>query len=186
VAALFPATGGVDRGAVGMHSAKPSEGGPVAGAEAEPKDRRPGGQLAKDGGLPAHWTPGKKELRHQLRHADLRAVAEVRKLLREQLQGWGVPGLADTAELLASELVTNALVHTDRGAVLTATLTGATSHRLRIEVYDYAAHHPKARVAGDHAPNGRGLQIVRTLADAWGVRTQPLGKTVWFELAQTA
>lgn len=167
---------------MGMHSATTSEGGPVAGAETEPKDRRPGAELAKGGGLPAQRTTTKRELRHQLRQADLRAVAEVRRLLREQLCRWGVPGLIDTAELLVSEVVTNALVHTDRGAELTATLTGASAHRLRVEVYDFAAHHPKARVAADHAPNGRGLQIVRALADAWGVRSQPLGKTVWFEL----
>ncbi len=155
----------------------------MAGAEAEPMDRRPGAQLARGGGLPPQRMPAKRELRHHLRHADLRAVAEVRGLLREHLCGWGVPYLIDTTELLASELVTNALVHTDRGAVLTAILTSGPAHRLRVEVFDFAAQGPKARAANDHSSNGRGLLIVQALADAWGVRTQPVGKTVWFELA---
>lgn len=168
---------------MGMHSAMSSEGGLVAGAEAEPMDRRPGAQRAMSADLPSQRATVKRELRQHLRQGNLHAVAEVRGLLREQLRRWGVAGLVDTAELLVSELVTNALVHTDRGAVLTATLSGERSPRLRVEVYDFAAHRPKARVAGDHAANGRGLMIVQLLADAWGVRSQPVGKTVWFELA---
>ena len=123
------------------------------------------------------------ELLHHLCHADLRAVAEARGLLREHLDRWGLKKLSDTAELLMSELVTNALVHTEHGAVLTARLTPHPARRLRVEVHDFAAHHPRARVADDQSCNGRGLLIVRALADAWGVSTQQAGKTVWFELS---
>lgn len=158
----------------------------MAGAEAEPMDRRPGAQPARGGGVSFPPAPGKRVLRHRLRHGDLRAVAGVRALLRERLYRWGLPALIDTVELLASEVVTNALVHTVRGATLTVTLTDGPSARLRIEVYDFAAHCPKARAASDHASNGRGLLIVQSLSDAWGVRTQPLGKTVWFELTAEA
>ncbi|MEU1626002.1 ATP-binding protein [Streptomyces sp. NPDC020096] len=121
-------------------------------------------------------------MRRKLRRADLPAVGEVRALLRDHLRRWEVPGLVDTAELLTSELVTNALVHTDQGAVFTATLTGGPEHRLRVEVRDFTAHRPVARQATDHASSGRGLLLVKELADAWGVRVQRLGKTVWFEL----
>lgn len=126
-----------------------------------------------------------RELRHRLRHSDLPEVAEVRRLLREHLQTWGAPGLADTAELLTSELVTNALVHTDRGAELTATLTGGPVRRLRVEVYDFVTRHPKMRKASDHAASGRGLLLVQALADTWGVRPHGVGKIVWFELVAT-
>ncbi|MEV4443855.1 ATP-binding protein, partial [Streptomyces sp. NPDC049577] len=54
-------------------------------------------------------------------------MSEVRAALRELLAPWGAPGRADTAELLVSELVTNALVHTDGGAVVTARLTGPSA-----------------------------------------------------------
>ena len=80
-------------------------------------------QPAETGGQGGDASVEGRQLRRLLQHADLPAVAEVRQVLREALRGWGVPGLADTAELLTSELVTNALQHTDRGAVLTATLS---------------------------------------------------------------
>jgi anti-sigma regulatory factor (Ser/Thr protein kinase) len=102
------------------------------------------------------------------------------------LRQWGVPALVDTAELLASELVTNALQHTRGGAVLTATLTPGPGHRLRIEVQDSLAGRPRPRpadMAGDHGTSGRGLLLVQALADTWGVRARAGGKVVWFELA---
>lgn len=152
----------------------------MAGADTEPMDRGPGDVLARDVAAP------ERELRHELRHADLPAVAEVRRLLRDRLSQWKVPDLIDTAELLASEVVTNALVHTDRGAELTARLTEGGCQRLRVEVRDYVARRPKVRRATDHAAHGRGLLLVQALADRWGVRAQEVGKVVWFELTQKA
>lgn len=74
------------------------------------------------------------QLRRRLGRADLRAVPEARRALRELLRHWGGPGQSEVAELLASELVTNALVHTDEGAVLTATVG---PRALRVEVRDF-------------------------------------------------
>ncbi|MGI5340706.1 ATP-binding protein [Streptomyces sp. CA-181903] len=143
---------------------------------------------------------------------DLAAVAGVRAGLRRFLVHWGAPGRAETAELLTSELVTNALVHTDGGAVVTAVLGGGASAvvrgLLRVEVRDTLPRRPvlrasesgppvreggsrtdEGRCAGDEdrcagaATSGRGLLLVQALADDWGVRTHGTGKTVWFELA---
>ena len=130
----------------------------------------------------AGWTPVCRELRHHLCQPDLRGVAQARRLLRDRLARWGMAALSDTAELLVSELVTNALVHTERGALLTARLSQGPDCRLRVEVYDFGAHRPRARAADDRATGGRGLLIVGALADSWGIATQPVGKTVWFEL----
>jgi anti-sigma regulatory factor (Ser/Thr protein kinase) len=127
----------------------------------------------------------RKELRYRLRCADLSAVAEVRRLLRDHLHFWSASGLADAAELLTSELVTNALVHTDHGAEFTATLTGGPVCRLRVEVYDFAISRPKMRKASEQADSGRGILLVQALADTWGVRQHGVGKVVWFELAAT-
>src|SRR2546430_1258907 len=66
--------------------------------------------------------PQSSQLRRRLGRGDLKAVPEARRALRELLRQWGRPGRADVAELLTSELVTNALVHTDHDAVLTATV----------------------------------------------------------------
>jgi anti-sigma regulatory factor (Ser/Thr protein kinase) len=113
--------------------------------------------------------------------ADLPAVGEVRRALRDLLGSWGKSARADNAELLTSELVTNALVHTDQEAVVTATLTPA--RRLRVEIRDFAARHPRlCEPIADDGTHGRGLMLVQSLADAWGVRSHGVGKVVWFEL----
>ncbi|WP_236061209.1 ATP-binding protein [Actinacidiphila acididurans] len=126
-------------------------------------------------------------MRHAVRRADLPAVAETRRLLRDHLRLWGVPAMVDTAELLTSELVTNALQHTTGGAVLVATLSPGPGPRLRVEVQDSVARRPRARVVAlpeDHqGTSGRGLFLVETLADAWGVTAWDSGKVVWFELS---
>ncbi|MER5782143.1 ATP-binding protein [Streptomyces mobaraensis] len=138
---------------------------------------------------------------------DLAAVAGVRAGLRRFLVHWGAPGRAEIAELLTSELVTNALVHTDGGAVVTAVLGGGPSAvvkgLLRVEVRDTLPRRPVLRAPDAGPPDresgsgmcddrwtgestatsGRGLLLVQALADAWGVRTHGTGKAVWFELA---
>ncbi|MFI8519399.1 ATP-binding protein [Streptomyces sp. NPDC085481] len=112
--------------------------------------------------------------------AELTAVPEVRHALRTMLGTWGAPGATDVAELLTTELVTNALIHTDHGAVVTATVAPA---QLRVEVRDFvsglaATHVPHA----DDGTHGRGLVLVQALADSWGVENHGVGKVVWFEL----
>lgn len=126
-------------------------------------------------------------LRYAVGRADLRAVAESRRRLRDHLRQWGVPALADTAELLTTEIVTNALQHTGGGAVLTATLSTGPARRLRVEVHDSLGRRPPggARPADD-ATSGRGLLLVEALADTWGVQARGAGKVVWFEIAAAA
>lgn len=124
--------------------------------------------------------PGAGQLRRRLGRADLRAVPESRKALRELLRQWGRPGRSEIAELLTSELVTNALIHTDDDAVLTATVSPRGLH---VEVRDFVARRPKPRMSQtDDSTHGRGLLLVQSLADSWGVRAHGVGKSVWFDL----
>ncbi|MCG7206434.1 MULTISPECIES: ATP-binding protein [Streptomyces] len=120
------------------------------------------------------------QLRRRLGCSDLRAVPEARRELRELLRHWGRPGRSEIAELLTSELVTNALVHTDREAVLTAVVE---PDQLRVEVRDFVTRRPRlcAPDTGD-GTHGRGMVLVDSLADAWGVQAHDVGKSVWFEL----
>ncbi|MFF1376320.1 ATP-binding protein [Streptomyces sp. NPDC058308] len=148
-------------------------GGPggIGASSPREQDERTGG--APDG-------PDSGQLTRRLGRADLRAVSEVRRALRELLRHWGKPGRSETAELLTSELVTNALVHTDHEAYVTATLG---PRGLRVEVRDFVGVRPEPRVPNaDDGTNGRGLILVQSLADAWGVRAHGVGKVVWFEL----
>nr|WP_237545883.1 ATP-binding protein [Streptomyces sp. SID1046] len=112
----------------------------------------------------------------------MKAVGEVRRALRELMRHRCRTDAAEVAELLITELVTNALVHTDRGAEVHASLAAT---RLRVEVRDYAARRPRPYVpTADDGTHGRGLVLVQELADDWGVDALALGsgKVVWFEL----
>lgn len=123
------------------------------------------------------------QLRRRLGHADLSAVGDVRRDLREFLRYRSPAEAAEVAELLLSEIVTNALIHTRHGAVVTVT---AGPEKVRVEVRDFMSDAPRPYVPNaDDGTHGRGLVLVRSLADAWGVTAQALGKVVWFELSGT-
>lgn len=110
------------------------------------------------------------------------AVREARALVRRQLEGWGLADrddLTDTAELLVSELATNALLHS-AGSRIRLTLTAAHGV-LRCEVSDVGHRVPRAPAAGG-ATNGRGMFLVNALALHWGRYQDGPGRTVWFEL----
>ncbi|MEU9303357.1 ATP-binding protein [Streptomyces sp. NPDC048269] len=122
------------------------------------------------------------EITRSVPRADLKAVGEIRRALRELMRHRCRTDSAEVAELLVTELVTNALVHTEQGAEVSASLA---STRLRVEVRDYASRRPLQYVpAADDGTHGRGLMLVQALADAWGVEAvEPgRGKVVWFEL----
>ncbi|MET9295223.1 SpoIIE family protein phosphatase [Streptomyces sp. NPDC003077] len=107
-----------------------------------------------------------------------RSVARARELARDQLAEWDLDVLADTTELLVSELVTNALRH-GRGEIRLRLLLDRT---LVCEVWDADLAQPRRRRARDTDEGGRGLQLVGLLSAGWGTRRTPRGKTVWFEL----
>ncbi|QGV82503.1 ATP-binding protein [Streptomyces ficellus] len=144
--------------------------------------RQGGAGPVTDGRVPGVERHGRLvQWRRHVGNADLAAVPEVRRALRELLRHWGEPGASDVAELLASELVTNALIHTEHGAVVSTTMTPST---LRVEVRDFATSLPTPFCpTDDDGTHGRGLVLVQALADAWGVLTHGVGKVVWFELS---
>ena len=87
----------------------------------------------------------------------------------------------DLAELLVSELVTNAILH----ARTTITLAVATTRQgVRVAVGDGSSRGPRQRSFSDQATTGRGLTLVESLATAWGSESAGSGKTVWFELTE--
>jgi anti-sigma regulatory factor (Ser/Thr protein kinase) len=112
--------------------------------------------------------------------ADPRAVRAARGLVRDACELWGLPRACDDAELLVSEIVTNAVVHA-RGDALVVVVRPARAG-LRVEVHDGDPHALQRRRPAPDALGGRGLQLVGELADAWGVERRQRGKAVWFEL----
>ncbi|MGW4975157.1 SpoIIE family protein phosphatase [Streptomyces mirabilis] len=107
-----------------------------------------------------------------------RSVGRAREYARTQLTAWGLEPLVDTAELLVSELVTNALRYGE-GEIRLRLLLDRT---LVCEVWDAGLVQPRRRRARDTDEGGRGLQLVGLLSASWGSRRTPRGKTVWFEL----
>lgn len=90
------------------------------------------------------------------------------------------PDLQAVAQLLASELVTNALQHGE-GTIAMAMSVDPTG--LRVEVSDQSPHPPRVRHPPPDWTGGRGLLLVEQLAGAWGITTHPGdGKGVWFTL----
>ena len=110
---------------------------------------------------------------------DAHAPASARHRLRALLAAWDLQCLVEDAEIVASELVTNAVRHGDFPAELRVQWQGPT---LRVAVADSNDHAPAPRVIGADDPSGRGLQIVDALARDWGVEPAGGGKVVWAEL----
>jgi anti-sigma regulatory factor (Ser/Thr protein kinase) len=87
----------------------------------------------------------------------------------------------DTAELLTSELVTNALLHA--GTDLTVHVERCHEDgTVRIAVDDGSDHAPCVGEPDAGALGGRGLPLVASLASRWGWELMPFGKRVWFEV----
>ncbi|GAA3145708.1 ATP-binding protein [Streptomyces echinatus] len=120
---------------------------------------------------------------------DLRAVTVCRRTLRLILTMHGLIGLVDTAELLATELVSNAVRHTKGPAALRVRRTREGVVWIGAWDTDPAPPPPPpmlGQVAG-LGEEGRGLGLVRACADGWGwqpsARFGDRGKFVWCELA---
>lgn len=108
------------------------------------------------------------------------APATARDAVRDVLVSWGLTELCDTAMLLCSELVTNAVRHA--GTRLSITLQ-RLPRGLRVAVADAAGEAwPRLTNPADTDEGGRGLWLVDKLASSWGTTGDGGGKTVWFEL----
>ncbi|MFI5468922.1 SpoIIE family protein phosphatase [Streptomyces cacaoi] len=133
--------------------------------------RRRGPDGAQTGSrLQQHVAPGDPE-----------ALSEARHMIRAAVRTWGARDRSDEIELVADELITNALMHTEGAAIVTLRVLTGTEHRLRVEVEDSSSALPRRREAGESGVSGRGLLLVELLTDAWGVEARGGGKCVWCE-----
>ncbi|MFB6830709.1 SpoIIE family protein phosphatase [Streptomyces hydrogenans] len=117
------------------------------------------------------------------------APGRARRLARRALARWNLEELTDSAALLISEVVTNAVRYAERPVTLRLWLRPLPDHRrrvvLRCEVGDDSPQLPRQRRARETDEAGRGLFVVRQLASRWGATRLSGGKVVWFEMALT-
>lgn len=106
-----------------------------------------------------------------------------RRLVVDELHRVGCESRSDVAELLVSELVTNAVIHARTAISLRV---GASEGFCRVEVADSspALVPSQPRPNGPEETTGRGLVLVDMLAERWGQDEGDDGKVVWFELAR--
>jgi hypothetical protein len=111
--------------------------------------------------------------------ADPALVAPIRKQVVEQLDTWSLQEAAFTAELVVSELVTNAIRYGAHPIRLRLIHDAAT---LICEVSDTSHTAPHLRRAKTWDEGGRGLLLVAQLTERWGSRHTGEGKTIWAEI----
>ncbi|MEU3748444.1 MULTISPECIES: SpoIIE family protein phosphatase [Streptomyces] len=109
--------------------------------------------------------------------ADPSVVAEARERVLTQLSRWDLDELAFTTELVASELVTNAIRYAGGPVVLRL----IRAEKLICEVSDGSGTQPRMRRAQATEEGGRGLFLIAQLTDRWGSRYTRTGKTIWTE-----
>jgi anti-sigma regulatory factor (Ser/Thr protein kinase) len=102
--------------------------------------------------------------------------------VRTALLEWNLPRMVETAELLVTELATNALVYGKSPIELQVLLLDDT---VTFAVADSDPPLPRFRRSSYDDEGGRGLQLVATMASRWGARATSAGKVVWCELPRT-
>ncbi|MFJ6636908.1 SpoIIE family protein phosphatase [Streptomyces sp. NPDC091376] len=128
---------------------------------------------------------------------DTLAPAVARRFVRTTLDEWTMllsgeiaETLLDDALLMVSELVTNAVIHAGTAVDLCCRLEGSEIGGDQTLVVEVSDRHPaRPPLPGEHDPSGvsgRGLQLVRSLAQSWGVSYEGGTKTVWFQLSCAA
>ncbi|MGW2568501.1 ATP-binding protein [Streptomyces sp. NPDC001537] len=113
--------------------------------------------------------------------------AQARRLTRARLNVWSVcEDICDTAALVISELVTNALVHTASSHIVCELHDGDELVRIAVRdegCFPGAPHASRARPEEEH---GRGLLLIDALCEAWGAHEHGPGLLVWAELPRKA
>ncbi|HET6794710.1 MAG TPA: response regulator [Acidimicrobiales bacterium] len=108
------------------------------------------------------------------------SAGAARRMVRDALTGWEAgEDVVETAILLTSEVVTNAVLHARSEVDLCLT---RLADRVRVAVQDGDTGPIRRRRVRPEDQSGRGTDLVEALSDGWGVERNGSSKRVWFEL----
>jgi anti-sigma regulatory factor (Ser/Thr protein kinase) len=110
---------------------------------------------------------------------DPSVLAGVRGTMRETLHGWGLKAEAEDVVLILDELLVNALIH-GAGEITFLLAFNQATGGLRGEVTDEDPRSPVQLEPGVDRQDGRGMLLVKHLAQTWGWQATEEGKVVWF------
>ena len=113
--------------------------------------------------------------------SDRTSVREIRHDMILALRTWGLDDLIDDITMVVTELMTNAILHTETPKI-GATITRVGNQTVRLEVRDRSPKEPHAPRTGNTDESGRGIALVDALASAWGWERIFDGKKVWAEV----
>lgn len=116
---------------------------------------------------------------------DLGAPAVARRFVRTVLAEWDRDDLVEAAQLCASELATNAVLHATQGPIELALAADDGDEGVHLRVSDGCVDRlPVGRRPSSRSRGGRGLRIVEATTTRWGVTVTPTQKHVWCELGR--
>ena len=107
------------------------------------------------------------------------SAREARRFVESTLARADLEHLAYGATMLVSELVANAVLHTNSAIEV---VVRPEPDRVRVEVHDGSPQLPVRKHYSNMSGTGRGLLLVESMASEWGSERTPVGKLVWFEL----
>ncbi|WP_259408041.1 ATP-binding protein [Streptomyces akebiae] len=111
------------------------------------------------------------------------AVAQARRVTRDQLTGWALcEDTCDTAALVVSELVTNAIVHTASAQIVCELHDGEDLVRIAVRDEGCAPGEPHPSPQRPEEEHGRGLLLIESLCRSWGAQPVGLGLLVWADV----
>ena len=127
------------------------------------------------------WAEGARRNLQMVLPVSEHSARLARRVARTVLAAWQLPDTQETAVLLLSELVMNAIQHARPTETIVVELEAVKSC-LRIEIANQDPRWPQPRTPDESAESGFGFLLLDALASRWGVRQTAAGKAVWAEL----
>ncbi|MFD5555825.1 ATP-binding protein [Streptomyces sp. NPDC127068] len=141
---------------------------------------------AEAAGAPPGEAASRRRFRFELA-AHPGSPAQARRLTRARLSGWSVcEDTCDAADLVVSELVTNAIVHTASTLIVCELHDDTEKVRIAVSDEGCAPGEPRPSSQRPEEEHGRGLLLVAAVSSAWGAQETGPGLLVWAELPRAA